>query len=1138
MVLDELAKRRSLLRSEIADVQRLCAKLETPSAIYSDKALAQRASNKKDSDAKAKSKGVTVQAKQEQRVFKATLEKEHSDCSTERLDFLLDQPAITLDPQMVWRAYLSALKDGTPFEAPAFKRLIDYCSSLGYIGGKQFLMQLESDLSSKLPDYLNVLQSSFITTYAKLGSLDDAQRCYQMANRDGNEDKLDWSLCLAFFWGLCQKKGQALFDTRFVARNLATPMMFGLLLHEYAMMRNVPAVYSLFATMKRIGIEPNSRAMASLAQACALDTDIERGTRSLADVVAFSRSWGCSLDFNFVAGLLQGYNASYQNEMFDAVASKVDLDAIDLNHVRVYSVIMKNAARRGKRKLVRKIAQKIAIDERQGVLQAVQALGAVGDIDMARAVCGAHTRRFAKNNITANMLLELALADASTDPLELAVYARSMVDDGFTPSLRLFANLIDRLWLRSGVNLALSTFDYLLAAGAPVSIGILLKIVHLRLKSSAPYLALDTFEAACDQLRNINVGRLHLHDKTMHKIMELLMRQKGIFAAFEAFELFQSLSVNQSTLPYGLIIEYCLNHNYYDRAHSLIRQVVQHDIKVSHQVAKACCQYFLLHSTVSDTVNFLRYLQRTRTLGYIEYENADSVLWRCVEAGRMTDFQWIIDASTNYPSLEPAWGRLVDRFAPSNSHALLIMVRLIVLDKENTTKAALALLRSCTQSSYRAVAAEMVLRVMSEEGLKLSYRVVCKAFSYIMEAWVDIKNQSFQSKAPFLTLSYLSEALYRNMVPALNAGINKWLLVRILRVISSMRPDAYEDCLNLLRMYLKQKANASLFGAIASGCARWGSIKGIDAVLEEARNIHSKPTSNLLTSMISAYSLLPIPASAKARMNQAVPAESHKSLGISSHNLEEDNMMDEEESQTFVKLAQKTQDFPEQPYKDIIGHQQSAVNKQYEIDSAAEFHKVILSKILHIWGDFRYFNLSIPRAAYTLAIRACIRSHEYHRAESFVVDMAANKMEHDYFSILQVLDLYLHWDRQEYAFLIFNSMGHPDKCEQFGGIYLGLDKIQRRSEHFSLIIDYYLSNRQLQNAMSVMREMHGLDIGASPRIYTRIFRYFADADMRNDFVDTMRQVSRVSAKVNQEMLSVIKEFAAKNPSKDSNRPES
>ncbi|KAJ2636960.1 hypothetical protein GGF40_002680 [Coemansia sp. RSA 1286] len=1115
--LDELAKRRGLLETEISDIQKLCAKLENPTAFHADKALTRHASEDKDTGLKSSVKGITTSVSQNQKPIGSVLppEQPSATCSSETLEALLDRQAISLDQQAVQRAYFSALDDGALTEISTLTRLMQYCPLLGYISGIQFLAQIEEGLRSRHPNLLDKLQPDLIRAYSKLGSLDDAQRCYRTATREGCEDSLDWSLCLALFRGNCQKKGQELFDTHLVARGRATPEMFGMLLHEYAMMRNAPGAYSLLETMKHAGIEPTDQAIYSLAQTCAADPDIERGTSQLADVVAFNRSWGRSLDINFVTGLLKGYSASSQNEMFDAVASKLSLDSIDPGRHAVHSVIMSNAARRRNRELVHRMLRQISINYRQGAPQAVRSLCAVGDVNMARTICGTDTDRFPTNNITSNMRLELSLADVSSDPLRLVSYVKKMVADGFTPSFRHFIRLVDTLWLRGGVDLALNTFDHLSAAGVPISIGLLLKVMQLRLQSSNPYSALDTFDVVCDRLRDIDVGQIRLHKKSIHDIMEMLINQKGILPAFEAFELFQKFPVSQSRLPYSLFIEYFIRNNHKDRAHGLIRHVVQHDIRVEHQVAKSCSRYFLLESTVSDTVNFLRYLQRIRCLEYVEYDIIDSVLYRCAEAGHMVDFQWVVEAAANHVKLVPAWGRLVDRLAVRNKHALFVMARSIIMSGDHKKSSTIDLLKSCVKSPYRAVAAEMVLKVISENGLRLASRAACFAYSLILKTWVDVKNRSYQNQeARLLTLPYLSEILFRYVPLAISGGINMALLIRTFRAVSSLKHDSYKDCLAFLRTLPPHHNNTVLLGAIATGCAESNSIKGIDAVLKEANHLHIKPTSELLTSIMQAYRAFPAPSNKKARRNQEVLSENHHSLDSSTHSGEG---LDKE-AQSLERLVQETPGSSEQSL---------ALSEDHAAGPVIEFRKSILARVLRVWDEFEYHGLVIRPAAYTIAAQVCIRCHEYQKAEWFFRDMAEKQQEHDIISMSNVLLLYLRWNKPQLAFSIFGAMGDQEKCKQFEDQYPGLSKIERNSVHYSLIIDYCLTSKREQNAMYLFRAMHELDIGASPWLYSKVLRYLADANMKQDFVKIMRQVSRLGVSVDREMLSVIKEYQAK-----------
>ncbi|KAJ1941097.1 hypothetical protein GGF37_003701, partial [Kickxella alabastrina] len=1008
-VLTEITARRELEAGEIATVERICARLEKPLGADNVPPLVPQAP--------AQPIGAQVQRAPDPLGSEGAGRPSGPELA-EALEGLLDQPSICTDPRAVWRAYRAAIASGTALDGAMAKRLVNYGANLGLINGRRLLAQIERDLAQGHAETLALVRPTLIRAYARLGSIKDAQRCYAAAEAKG--DDVDWSMCLALFWSVRQKEGQALFDTRLAAGGRATAPMFGALLSEYAQMNNAPAAYALFDTMRRLGLEPDAQALGALAQACALDADQSRSSARLAEVSAFMRSWGRAPDSDFLVGLLRGYGEAQQDEMFDAVAGRIDTANPARQPASLCAVIMENAARRGNRPLVAAMARRVSAKPGQGVSRAVRALCAVDNVPLAREIGGLGSTRFPENNETENIALELALADGSIEPRELARMAESMAERGFTPSFRLFGRLVDELWLRGGSDVALGAFDRLFALGVPASIQLLFKALRLRLHGPQPLSALPVYDHLRDHLRSTDLGHLNLPASTAHGLVSILIEHRGIAHALSAFDFLCTLPVPRRSLPYGMVITYCINNRLRDRSHAMISHAVQHNIPMHPAAANLCSHYLALNSTASDAANFLRYLQRTRGLGPVSDDVCDTVLFRCVEAGRMVDFEWVVGAlAESHTTRQSVWGRLTDRLAPHYMHALLLMVRTAVGATEVKMQVAQSILDSVAQSVYGCVVADMVLRVLREHSLSPTRKIYTRAFSHVLVSLTKCQRDP-KDLLPNLSASYLANCLKRNIGPAIDAGMSLPMIVRSLAAISSSSLGAYEDCLGLVRDLPAGRLDIGLFGAIAKGCAQCGSVRGVESVLDEMRVHKVKPSSKILTMIMDCY------------MRIIPPARQSRRLAVAAGRLDAGQSLADGSAQQDHSVADPEHFFSlngEEERAAIEARKAQEAEEGHFIDYAIEHHKMCLGKLLLVWEEFDYHKIYTPRAAYSTLIQACIRAQDYAKAESFIDLMVSKGIPHDETTALHWISLHLRQNNIDSALRVFGAMGSLERCE-------------------------------------------------------------------------------------------------------------
>ncbi|KAJ1847704.1 hypothetical protein LPJ73_004182 [Coemansia sp. RSA 2703] len=637
--------------------------------------------------------------------------------------------------------------------------------------------------------------------------------------------------------------------------------------------------------------------------------------------------------------------------------------------------------------------------------------------------------------------------------------------------------------------------------------------MHLRLESSNPSSALSTFDDIRERLGSADLSFLQLHAATGDKLVKTLIEYRGIAGALDAFSFLSSLPILRSKLPYSALIGYCLNHRLWDQAHSMVRHIVQRDIALRPEVANQICHYLTLRSTSSDAVNFLRYIQRMGSLGTMSNETLVSVIYSCIETGRIVDLEWVISALADCGTHLFLWRGLVDCLAPLNTSALLRVIRIVFETSEFKQKTALDFLKSTSGAKYQAVAASMVVRVLREHDQELTFPVLSRAVSHILETYDALYKTPTHTESDsdsILSLPYLVNSLSRFIVPAINSGLNPSMITRALMLLSYGSGGRHEDCLRLLRLIPPAKVDIAFFGAIAQGCARHGLYRGVDAVLEEMRKYHIKPSHKLITTILLGYGRASPPKRNPDQLSEETLASGQNSL---------------QDASTSPTAHMENPSLDSEELPDVSPSTESVAIQRKDgqfTDRASEFHRMILDKMMHIWSEFEYHDQVRPRAAYSIVVQVCISAGEYARAESMFDDMVSRRVPHDEITALQLISLALRQNNIDEALRIFQAIGRKDS----GNRHFGLKSVRRNAEHFSLIIEYYLQKSHIDSAMLLLSKMHDLGLAGPPWLYTLVLRHLAKANMKDTFVQTMHQIAQLRVKVDQEMLHTIREYTS------------
>ncbi|KAJ2229954.1 hypothetical protein EV180_001233, partial [Coemansia sp. RSA 518] len=1027
---------------------------------------------------------------------------------------LLEQAPILVDPGQVWQTYClarctRASKSEAQLDSDDMRRLIEYCSSLGRLAGRRFLMQIEVDLGTA-PDLFPRRHTALIITYAKLGLLEHARRLYKKvcgsgssSYDDGDKDSayVDWCMCQALFSASHHKEGRVIFDN-LVRADQAAPHMYYFLIREYVLMQNVEQAFALFDDMCHRAIPLNNRTINMLAVACALDKNVSRATERLATVVACMRSWRLSPDMNFFVGLLKGYDRSSQHTMFDGLAAQLrarnSSTSLDLD-----KIIMQNAAKRGDTELTMAMAELVARSP-GSIPSVVKILCKLDRADYVPELVPLH--KFPDNNIIANVRLELAISDpkVAIQPHKLLKHALTMMERGFTPSFRLTRDIIDKIWLCGGRQLAIRAYEELTAAGAPKSVNVMLLALKLYSRDTTKEESIGVYEELREHLAAADFNALVLPQPTISALAMVLIEKRGIDAAQAAFDFLSTLPTLQANLPFTPLIQYYVNSNMVEKLEVLLRRIVQHDIPLSISGVNLCCEFLVANSKVIDVANFLRYLERTNTLDYVSDSVFEKFFAMCASEYRAIDFEWAVGALVKIDRKWTTWRVIIECLATKNTRVLSATVRLAIrLSTEKLVMAGM-LLQATSTSAWRAVLADDVAAALRVYNIAASGPMYGQILQAIITTYKERKQLASTVHGYRISVTYLIKALSRNVLPAVKADVKPDLISSALLIISSSSPTAYEKCLGLLHDMHESRRQLPFYAATARGCARQRSVTGIEEVMRVVLQHSITPNIRLLNIVMNCYA-----CSAPQSMSHIGPL-------VTQSDLEQDPEQDQAQEQDNEPDLEES-DAPAFPDAGTMasGHPN------------LQFQQVALNKVLSIWEQIGQLELSPDHDTYTMMLQAAGNAHKFKMGEDLISRMIDSGLGLNPSTVYRWIRLRMLNDDIEGALTIFDAIGNAEKSNQLGAHdarYSSLQSVALMPSHFVIFIHRYISSQDLDTAMVFFRQLHMQGLKAALWVYSLFLSNLANANRRDLFIEAMKYMLVSNITLDAEVMQIVREY--------------
>ncbi|KAJ2738663.1 hypothetical protein H4R23_000999 [Coemansia sp. Cherry 401B] len=1014
---------------------------------------------------------------------------------------LLECPPILIDPLQVWQMYRLARVTTTQAAEEQmgdrdWRRLIDYCSSLGRLAGRRLAMQIEVDLaaSSRLSRDRRV---ELILAYAKLGLLEHSQRVYREAQNSAYHDcdtaYFDRGMCRAFFAASRHKEGRAIFD-KLSATGSAPPLLYYILIREYVQVMNFDQAFAIFDELCDRAVPLDNRALNTLTLACALDRDTRRASERLATVTACMRSWRLHPQTGFFVGLLKGYHRSGQFEMFDALVARLRTGDTH-SHLELDKIVMLNAASRGDATLALAMADLVAQDP-ASIPAVVQTLCKMGRADYAMALVSLD--KLPDNNITANIRLELAISDAKVaiNPSELPKATLAMIDRGFTPSFRLARNVVSAIWTLGGHGMAIRAYKQLLAAGVPKSTNMMLLGLKLHAHSSEPEAMIGIFDELRKQLAATDFHTLRVPTRAISALVMTLIEKRDVDAAQQAFDFLLTLPIPKTDLPFTPLLRYYINHRMPDRLSTLLSRLVQHDIPLDAAGIDCCCNYFAASVEATDFANFLRYLDRSQTLDRVSDSLFTLFFTTSAAEYRVVDFEWALDALIKLNRPKATWRAIVDQLGKNDPRILSTMVHAAVRLSTDKLEMARMLLLSSIKSEWRAVVADAVLTALHEHKAAASSRIYQLALSAVVATWNRV--QRLAASDSKITKEFLASVLDRNLESAIAAGIGPQVICHALLVISLTAPTGVSRCLEIMQTMDPRERRVQHYGAAARGCKRFKSIAGINAVREEMLRNSVAPTAKLLNNFMACYataapqsmSYMEEVVTRPEQQDAASDSESLEPLALSNNEADDDAL--------FANL------------------------------SGIRLHQVALERVMSVWNEFARQGLTPTHETYTLMLQALSNARKFTQGERLISELLASGLGHNQDTVYQWIRLRMLRGDIKGALCLFRAIGNTERCEQLArnsSLYRGLQKVSLEPKHFAIFIHRYLSSEEPDKAMRFFCAMHELGFRGQPWIYSLMLNTLANADRRDLFVETMKRMAASKIPLSNEVMRVVREYS-------------
>ncbi|KAJ2499504.1 hypothetical protein GGH96_003495 [Coemansia sp. RSA 1972] len=942
---------------------------------------------------------------------------------------------------------------------------------------------------------------------SKAPDLPDGRICSSSSSNYDDSDKdsayVDWCMCQALFSASHHKEGRVIFD-KLVKADQVEPTMYYFLIREYVLMQNVEQAFVLFDDMCHRAIPLNNRTINMLAVACALDKTVSRATERLATVVACMHSWRLSPDMNFFVGLLKGYDRSSQHTMFDGLAAQLRARNVSTS-LDLDKIIMQNAANRGDTELTMAMAELVA-QSPDSIPSVVKILCKLGRADYVPELVPLH--ELPDNNIIANVRLELAISDpkVAIQPHRLLKHALSMMERGFTPSFRLTRDIIEKIWLCGGRQLAIRAYEELTAAGAPKSVNVMLLALKLYSRNTTKEESIGVYEELREHLAAADFNALVLPQPTISALAMVLIEKRGIDAAQAAFDFLSTLPTLQANLPFTPLIQYYVNSNMVEKLEVLLRRIVQHDIPLSFSGINLCCEFLVANSKVVDVANFLRYLERTNTLDSVSDNVFEKFFAMCASEYRAIDFEWAVGALIKIDRRWTTWRVIIDCLATKNTRVLSATVRLAI--RLSTEKLVMVgtLLQATSTSPWRAVLADDVAVVLREYNIAASGQMYAQILQAIITTYKERKQLASTVHDYRINATYLIEALGRNILPAVKADVKPELISSALLVISSSSPTAYEKCLGLLHDMHESRRQLQFYAATARGCARQRLVTGIEEVLRVVLLHSITPNVRLLNIVMNCYAC-------------SVPQSmSHIGPLVTQSELEQDPEQEQDQAQDQdIEPDSEDLDAPVFPNAGTMapGH----LNLQIQ--------QVALNKVLSIWEQIGQLELLPDHETYKVMLQAAGNAHKFKMGEDLISHMVNSGLGLSPSTVYGWIRLRVLNDDIEGALTIFDAIGDAEKSNQLGthdARYTNLQSVAPMPSHFVIFIHRYISSQDLDTAMVFFRQLHMQGLKAELWLYSLLLSNLANADRRDLFIEAMKYMLVSNVTLDAEVMQIVREY--------------
>ncbi|KAJ2736011.1 hypothetical protein IW152_001134 [Coemansia sp. BCRC 34962] len=1008
--------------------------------------------------------------------------------------------------------------------------LVIYCGSLGSIAGRRFLAQIEADATTDpllYPTRFRVL----LTTYAKLGLLDDARRCYQDALQSEFIPLThfeDFSMCQALLRSSRHKEGRLLFD-KLARAGHARPFMYDMLIREYVLTKNTEAVFALFGDMLRCDIEPTLDCFCVLAAACSLDKDSDRGSQRLGELIACMKSWGRAPNKRFFVAILKGYHWSGQHSMFDGLLQRLRAHGLG-SDAMLGKVVMENAAERMNSGLAAAMAR-VAVQLPANIPKVVQVLSRMG-LTSELAECVDLTQ-YPANNLTANAQLCVLLdrSEMAANPQALVDEVANMVKRGFTPSFQLFLRVICHVRLHGNLQLAIQTYTMLVAVGVPRSIELLFFVLQMHLEANDPVASIATYEELRERLRDSDFTKLRINGPTMEKLVLMLIERRGIAEAREALDFLSGLPVNRHYLPYSPLIEYYVSYKMTDESHSLVSYVVQHDISLKPRAINLYSRYLASRSSITDLANFLRYAQRTRSLHAVADDVFGVFFAMCAFDHKVADLEWIIGAMSSMPKCIGAWSAALNQLAEVDPQLFQFVVYTAINLSSNPGRTAVDILGSIVMSPFRETVADLVLTTLEAHGTvppRLAYE---SALTIFTQSWTTNHSSSRKTANTTASREFVLKALRRHIAPAVKAQVSPSLLVITMQALSSLSRTAYKECLDFLSIIPLEFVDARLYCAIAGTCSRQGSVVGVDSVLEAMRQRGINLADFALMSLLYCYVNLKPPRNMVLEPLQPP----HPLSTPTASNLQ---LSPTQKPGLPIDIAPPgSSDFA--PGAGSPADSASTVDEVLEDDlmwagqsdtsGVSGFYLTNLRKVLSIWKELEYLDIPIGGRGYAAIAHAHIKAGKHKEAEAFFVEMVNRGIPHSELSVGLWIRSRLMQNDISGALEILGAIGNPTRCAALAAsnwCFNSLDTVPLTSRHFSVIVWHYLAQGNLDKALVIIGAMHKSKLVADTRLYAGVLWRLTQSDSHELLVDLLRQIAKVGASIDAHIMDIIKEYSA------------